>query len=178
MSSNSASSNTTAGTERRKPDHERENVRGAALGESILAHLRWCLTEDHPRLMKTLEDVAQLAHRGSFITAAKRFGEFRIAEERHMNLEDSALFPIIERLSGPSQTVRQGRADHETIRRLLDAVSGSLSRVTLDEFVHAHRRLLVALLEHWEHEERLLTLELKIPDRETVEEIAGALQRF
>jgi hypothetical protein len=136
------------------------------------------LTEDHARLKQTLEDVARLVQRGSFITAAKRFGEFRIAQERAMNFEESTLFPIIERLSGPNEAIQQGRAHHETIRQLLNAVSASLSTSTVDEFVKAHRQLLAVILEHCEFEERLVSLELKSPGNETVEEIQSGMRRL
>jgi len=145
--------------------------------EQMRDELRSRLTEDHSRLKQTLEDVAGLVQRGSFVTAAKRFGEFRITQERHMNLEET-LFPIVERLSGPNEAIRQDRANHETIRRLLNAVSASLAMSKLHEFVDAHRQLLSASLELWEREERLLSLELKSPGSEAIDQMQHALRRF
>ena len=148
------------------------------LAESIRSRLRLRMTEDHARLKKTLEDVERLVQRGSFITAAKRFGEFRITQERAMNFEESTLFPIIERLSGPNEAIRQGRAHHETIRRLLNAVTASLSASSEDEFVEAHRQLCAVILKHCEFEERLVSLELKSPGNEMVEEIQSGMRRL
>src|SRR5215467_92977 len=99
---------------------------GTVLAEYIRERLKSRVTEDHAHLKKTLEDVARLVQRGSFITAAKRFGEFRMTQERSMNLEET-IFPIIERLSGADEAIRRDRANHETIRRSLNAVSASLA---------------------------------------------------
>ena len=185
MPPDSTSSNDTfllsAGTEPNKPALEGEGFRDATRVAYIRDQLRSRLTEDHSRLKKTLEDVARLVQRGSFITAAKRFGEFRMTQERSMNLEET-IFPIIERLSGADEAIRQDRANHETIRRSLNAVSASLATSRLDRFVDAHRQLLALIFEFWEHEERLLILEFKSPVegtvKEAVDEMERALRRF
>jgi iron-sulfur cluster repair protein YtfE (RIC family) len=177
----SASSSTaflpSVNAERGAREQESETFGDVALVECVGAQLRRRLAEDHPALKQTLEDVAQLVQRKSFMTAAKRFGEFRLAEERHMNLEDKALFPIIERLMGPNEAVQRGEVEHRTIRQLIDAVAGSLSNSTLPEFLEVHRQLLATLSEHWQHEEELVSCVLKVSDRETAEEIASALRR-
>jgi hypothetical protein len=168
----------TAGTEPDKIASEGEEFSDAMRIAYIRDHLRSRLIENHSRLKKTLEDVAWLVQHGSFITAAKRFGEFRMTQERTMNMEET-LFPIIERLSGPNEPLRRNRANHETIRRLLDAVSASLATSSPHRFVEARRQLVAGISELWEHEERLLTtLEFKGPSKETIEKIEGALQRF
>jgi hypothetical protein len=156
---------------------ERARFRNVTFVECLGAHLKRRMTEQHPSLKKTLDDVAFLAQRRSFVTAAKRLGELRIAEERHMNLEEKTLFPIIERLAGATKALAEGKAEHATIRRLLDAVSDALRAQALPEFMSAHRKLLAALSEHWQNEERLLGCQLKVPDEETFEEIASALRR-
>jgi len=167
----------TAGAERNKPASEGEEFGDAKRVAYIRDQLRSRLIENHSRLKKTLEDVAQLVQRGSFITAAKRLGEFRMAQERTMNMEET-LFSIIEHLSGPNEAIGLYRANHQTIRRLLNAVSASLATSSHHQFVEAHRQLLAVIWELWEHEERVRTLELKSPSKETIEEIERALRRF
>jgi Hemerythrin HHE cation binding domain len=148
------------------------------LAEHIRSRLWSRLTENHASLKHILEDVAWLVQHGSLITAAKRFGEFRIAQEREMNFEESTLFPLIERLSDPNEAIRQGRAQHETIRHLLNAVSASLSTSTVQEFVEAYRQLLTVILEHCKFEERLISLELKSSGNEVLEEIQSGMRRL
>ncbi len=164
----------------RKPGElgpERARFRNLTFGECLSAHLKRCMTERHPSLKKTLDDVASLAERRSFVTAAKRLGELRMEQERHMDMEEKTLFPIIERLGGATEALAEGKAEHAAIRRLLDAVSDALSARALQQFMDAHRQLLTALSEHWQNEERLLGSELKVPNEETFEEIASALRR-
>jgi len=151
---------------------------GTVLAEYIRERLKSRVTEDHAHLKKTLEDVAQLVQRGSFITAAKRFGEFRIVQERAMNFEEITLFPIIERLSGPNEAIGQGRSHHETIRQLLNAVTDSLSTARVHEFVKAHVQPLAVILKHCEFEQGLVGLELKSAGNETVEEIQSGMRRL
>jgi hypothetical protein len=167
----------TEAAERKQSTAEIEERREATLLEYIGPYVTRRMTLDHPALKETLTDVDGLARRRSFETAAKRFGEFRIAEERHMHLEDETLFPVIERLVGPTEAVQQGKAEHAVIRRLLNAVGASLSAWNLPEFITAHAELMAALSEHWKHEEELLGGSVKLPDKETIEAIARALMR-
>src|SRR5579884_4137963 len=53
----------------------------------LLEHLR----EEHRRLEHILRDVRDLAARGSYVSAAKRFGEFRSHQERHLQAEQHLL---------------------------------------------------------------------------------------
>ena len=152
--------------------------RDPTFGECLGAHLRRRMTEQHPILKRTLDDVAFLVQRRSFATAARRLGELSIAEERHMDMEEKALFPIIERLAGATEALTQGKAEHAAIRRLLNEVNDALCARALPEFMDAHRQLQATLSEHWQNEERLLGCELQVPDEEPLEEITSALTRW
>ena len=149
----------------------------AMMHDCLGAHLKRCGAEEYPCLRKTLDDVVHLAERKSFVSALKHFGEFRIAVERHINLEDKSLLPIIERVAGPTEAINQCRTEHATIRRLLNAESNALSAESLPELMDAHRQLSVAFSQHWQAEERLLNAELRTPDEKALEEIASALSR-
>jgi len=163
--------------ERKEAAAELEDSEEVTLPEYIGPYVERRMTHDHAALKNILNDVADLARRHSFETAATRLGEFRIAEERHMNFEDKTLLHIIERLVGRTDAIQQAETEHEIIRRLINAVAASLSAWNLPEFTSAHAELLAAVSEHWNHEEELLGARVKLPDKETVEAIASALRR-
>jgi hypothetical protein len=152
-------------------------MRGLTLLECLGPYLRRRMTKDHPRLKTTLDDVAHLAKRRSFQNAGQRFGEFRLAEERHMDFEDKTLFPLIERLTGPSENLETAKAEHDNIRRLLDVVGHALSSWSLPDFESAHVRLMRALAQHWDGEQELLGIRVNIRDQATRDEIVKALTR-
>src|SRR5207248_2712781 len=73
-----------------------------------------------------LRDVQWLAEDGAFSTAAKRFGEFRIREERHIRTEEE-LLTLMEQLPEPPRVVVELREEHVEIRRLLQHASAALA---------------------------------------------------
>jgi hypothetical protein len=91
------------------------------------------LFDDHRRLDAILEDVRQLASCGSFAAAAKRFGEFRLAQERHIHAEEN----VLDRLNQSSErhpVVERVRQTHRQVLELLDELSHRLSRWEVDDF--------------------------------------------
>lgn len=58
-----------------------------AQNQRIREHLWQHLESEHRQLNKVLGDVESLAAEGSFETARKRFGEYRLAHERHLVTE-------------------------------------------------------------------------------------------
>jgi len=58
-----------------------------AQNQRIREHLWHDLQSEHRQLDKVLNDVRSLAEHGSFETARKRFGEYRMAHERHLSAE-------------------------------------------------------------------------------------------
>lgn len=167
----------TQASDRKERAPRLERSREVTLVEYVGPYMKRRMAHDYPALRNILSDVADLARRHSFETAAKRFGEFRLGEERHMHFEDKTLFPIIKRLVGRTDAIEQAEAQHEIIRQLAESVASSLSAWNLPEFSTAHANLLAALSEHWNHEEELLGARVKLPDEETIEAIANALRR-
>ena len=60
-----------------------EGARNEQLRENLWRDLR----AEHRQLERVLDDVRSLAEDGSFETARRRFGEYRLAHERHLNAE-------------------------------------------------------------------------------------------
>jgi Hemerythrin HHE cation binding domain len=155
--------------------HSPEGAFRAMWDECLAPYLRRRLLEEQPISRRTLEDVACLVQRGSFQTAAKQLGEVRHAEERHMNLEEKTLFPILERLAVPTEALAQAKAEHQDIRRLLDALTRLLSSHDVPECIDTHRELVAKCSEHWQHEQELLAKHINLASQDTVDEIQTAV---
>lgn len=52
--------------------------------QRVREHLWHDLVAEHRHLARVLDDVASLVEEGSFETARRRFGEYRLAHERHL----------------------------------------------------------------------------------------------
>ena len=55
--------------------------------QRVRQHLWHDLEAEHVHLAKVLDDVGSLVGQGSFETARRRFGEYRLAHERHQQAE-------------------------------------------------------------------------------------------
>src|SRR5215813_4593487 len=55
--------------------------------QRVREHLWHDLEAEHRHLARVLEDVRSLVEDGSFETARRRFGEYRLAHERHLLAE-------------------------------------------------------------------------------------------
>ena len=73
-----------------------------AQNQRFREHLWQHLESEHRQLNKVLGDVESLAAEGSFETARKRFGEYRLAHERHLVTERKleALFGEVRETAG------------------------------------------------------------------------------
>src|SRR5215470_6825418 len=119
--------------------HASESGFHAMWDDCLAPYLRRRRLEEQPISRRALEDVACLVQRGSFQTAAKRLGELRHSEERHMTLEEKTLFPILERLTEPTEALTQAKAEHQAIRRLMDALTRLLSIHAVPECIETQR---------------------------------------
>jgi hemerythrin superfamily protein len=128
----------------------------AGMKESLWQHLR----ESHRHLEAVLADVQKLASGQSFVTAAKRFGEFRLQEERHLHLENE-LLEILEKSLGCPRFDRI-RNQHERIVQLMDELTALLSSWDLPAFQDCLEEFVELLAAH-EADER----ESVLPKAET-----------
>jgi hypothetical protein len=90
------------------------------------------LQESHRHLEAVLADVQELASGRSFVTAAKRFGEFRLQEERHLHVENELLVILEENLKCPK--FERIRNQHTRIIQLMNELTGLLSSWDLPAF--------------------------------------------
>jgi hypothetical protein len=114
------------------PEREVRDLRrcggyGAQLGGEPMASLWRRLCDDHQQLDAVLNDVQQLTEERAFSTASKRFGEFRLREERHLRTE-AQLLRLLESLSDPPQIVQALREEHRQLHALLEEATHALGR--------------------------------------------------
>jgi hypothetical protein len=105
-----------------------------------------CLQESHRHLDAVLQDVQQLAIGQSFVTAAKRFGEFRLQEERHLHAEDELLLILEGNLKGPK--FEGIRSQHRRIVQLMDELTALLSCWDLPAFDETLKKFVTVLAAH------------------------------
>ncbi len=116
-----------------------------------------CLTTDHQRLDAMLVGVKGMARAGDMDGARKGMKAFRTGLERHIEMEESVLFPTFEDLSGMTQgPTRVMRAEHVTIRGCLDAMTSALADSDADGFFRVAQDLAEVLEAHNMKEEGML----------------------
>jgi hypothetical protein len=114
--------------------------------------------QHHGELDEIIADVEFLSRRGSYVQAAKRFGEFRRALERQMGLDEHVLLPLlIERTGDPSTFAPVLRAQHAHLFRLLNGLGSALSQSDHAGFCGLARELQFAMKAHQLQEQRMLT---------------------
>ncbi len=111
----------------------------------------------HRELKAVLEDVLALAGRRQFATAAKRFGEFRLAHERHVREEEEFLLPYVERM-GEAEVglAKRIRLQHAQMTDLISELSTALNAWDAKRCEEVSVRLRRAQAEHHEVEEKAL----------------------
>jgi hypothetical protein len=108
------------------------------------------LRESHRHLEAVLADVQELASGQSFVTAAKRFGEFRLQEERHLGVENELLAILEESVACPE--FERIRSQHARIVQVMDELTGLLSSWNLPAFKMTLNELIALLAVHEEDE--------------------------
>lgn len=112
---------------------------------------------DHRRLDAILSAVEGLAERGAFVEAAGRFAEFADGLSRHIEMEETVLFPAFEEKTGMADgPTHVMRAEHVEIRFLLGVLTSALLASDADAFSAADRRLHYVLGAHNQKEEEIL----------------------
>jgi iron-sulfur cluster repair protein YtfE (RIC family) len=112
---------------------------------------------DHRRLDAMLSTVEGLVASGAFAQAAPGFAEFACGLSRHIDMEETVLFPAFEEKTGMADgPTRVMRAEHLEIRRLLDFLASAIGASDAAGFTDADRRLHEVLGEHNQKEERIL----------------------
>ena len=121
---------------------------------TVSSYMQW----DHDRLDDVLEramgDLACENWRG----ALKHMGEFRDRLARHVEIEESILFPRFEeitgtRIDGPTDRMH---AEHRDILQAVDTMLSGLHARDADDVDNCYVNLLATLVEHNMREEQML----------------------
>src|SRR5262245_22218122 len=101
----------------------------AADNPAFLPSLDAFLDQEHQALDRILADVDFLSGHGSFVQAARRFGEFRRNLEKHLGTENTILLSLfVEQRGDPGGLSPKLRLEHDRLRELLGGVAESISR--------------------------------------------------
>lgn len=105
---------------------------------------------DHGRLLGLLDDVQHLGRKGSYLPAAKVFGEFRLLQDHHLASEEEALEELRAAGRCPDDVRRRIYAEHAQIKQLIEATWRAItggdhssfegSMASLARAVSAHER--------------------------------------
>ncbi len=133
-----------------------EETPSATAAAAAASKLDAYFSHEHRALDQILADVEFLVERRSFVPAGKRFGEFRLAMERHLEAEERLLPLLAQRSADGAALVAQARAEHVWIQRLVDAVGAAVSCWDFSTFSRQVTELVSALDEHQRNEEKRL----------------------
>jgi len=127
----------------------------------VREHLWHDLVSEHRSLVKVLDDVESLVEHGSFETARRRFGEYRLAQERELVAEQE-----LEKLcSGVREVasflVRLQRERTQVLEQC-DHVWTCLCRETRAPVPRMLGRLASLMLEHEDGQRRLILADLPL----------------
>ncbi len=121
----------------------------AILWQPVVALTHTCFLRQYDVLNRILSDVEALAEKRSFVPASLRFGEFRIALEKHLRDEERVLLPQFVQEGGDATTVARISSTHTQILRSVNNVGEALSQAeysyfctsiaALDRVLEAHR---------------------------------------
>ncbi len=132
-----------------------------AQNQRIREHLWHRLESEHRQLEKVLTDVQSLAADASFETARRRFGEFRLAHERHLVSERR-----MESLCAGSPEMRSFVARVQRERaRVLEQSERVWKRLCQERNGHLPRmlaRLASLIAQHEDAQRRLILAELPL----------------
>ena len=123
----------------------------AACSQSITT----LLGADHRWLDQRLVEAKRRLAAGEVARAAEEFAAFRAGLERHIEVEETVLFPALERHTGAALTAVL-REEHVELRRLLEAVAGALRASTPGSHATPWPALTARIYAHNGKEERLL----------------------
>ena len=115
------------------------------------------LEQDHRRLDSIVPEVVRLVDSGSFAEAVTRFAEFVCGLNRHIDAEESVLFPAFEKMTGmtagPTAVMR---AEHVEIRRWMGLGAAALDARDVAGVKRAVSGLTAVLSVHNMKEEQVL----------------------
>jgi len=119
------------------------------------------LAAEHRRLQATLIDVGKLVADGSFETARKRFGAFRMSEERHL-IADRKLLVLCEGSRELERFLDRVRRNRERILEQTERVWARLCQEKVSHIPRMLARLANLVAENEEAQRRLILADLPL----------------
>ena len=136
-----------------------------AQNRQIREHLWQHLQSEHRLLDKVLGDVGSLAAEGSFETAKKRFGEYRLAHERHLVTERKLEALYLEVRETASFVTRLKRERTRMLEQS-ERVWNCLCQEKNTQVPRMLGRLAILVAEHEDAQRRLILADLPLsPER-------------
>ncbi len=146
-----------------------------ALFMSSVSHL---MSHDHRRCDDLFATAESAIDAMDFDAAAQAWAEFHEATEAHFGLEESALFPAFEEVtgmtSGPTVVMR---GEHKVMRTLLQTVGEAIAKEDASAALGHCQSLIMYMQQHNMKEEQVLypMLNGQLPAQETCDMIRQAL---
>jgi hemerythrin-like domain-containing protein len=119
--------------------------------------IRELMTENHRLCDRYFAAVEQAVADSSWEKAGAEFGRFQEAMQKHLDIEESLLFPAFEERTGmrmgPTQVMR---GEHAQMRELMAAAGAALEERDADEYAGYAETLLIMTQQHNMKEENIL----------------------
>jgi iron-sulfur cluster repair protein YtfE (RIC family) len=120
---------------------------------SVTEYVAW----DHDGQEDVLVEARDTLDGGDALLAFKHFEVYERRLLRHMRIEETILFPLVESLvAHAANAVAEMRHEHLHIRRILAAMRNALAAPDLEQFRHSFDELGLVLWAHEAREERLI----------------------
>jgi len=129
--------------------------------QKVREHLWHDLESEHRHLARVLDDVGSLVREGSFETARRRFGEYRLAHERHL-LAERKLEAFCAGLRDASSFLRKLERERTRVLEQSERVWTCLCREKSGPVPRMLDRLSSLVTEHERAQRRLILGELPI----------------
>ena len=115
------------------------------------------MADDHRQCDDYFVAIEQAVHKGEWDSARAAFVHFRDAVLRHLDVEETVLFPAFEERTGmrmgPTQVMR---GEHAQMRELIEAAEAALVGHDADEYSGNAETLLILTQQHNMKEENIL----------------------
>lgn len=122
--------------------------------EGIAVYLEW----DHRRLDALFDTSRGDARRGDWSAAIAKFREFAFGLRRHIEVEETMLFPVLEARTGHANLGPTAvmRLEHRQIQGFLAQAAAACEENGLDRLEEAAAALMDVLVQHNRKEENIL----------------------
>jgi hemerythrin-like domain-containing protein len=136
-----------------------------------------CFGADHRRCDALLAEVESAVDAQDWSDAARAWSAFRQTVERHLQTEESVLFPALERDGGTAGPIEVMRMEHGEMRDLIGELDQAIARHSGHEGLGIIETLLMLTQQHNLKEEAVLyALADDLLDARTRGDIAAGLQ--